>query len=168
MTNSISLSYSTKSASVTQARDARKSQSQKPFQTLNENDFDVALDISFNTKSSEIVNEKSDSKHKQDEKEAQNEDSHLELCRLSKRRSDVKRLLKVVIDIREDFDDSLIIVNTAVLDIVNLKRLLNCKAKRERDVLHCTQENASSDIEERLLNEIKHELRFCETALHVR
>ncbi len=68
MTNSISLSYSTKSASVTQARDVRKSQSQKSFQTLNENDSDVALDTSFNTKSSEIVNERSDSEHKQDEK----------------------------------------------------------------------------------------------------
>ena len=138
MTNSISLSYSTKSASVTQARDVRKSQSQKSFQTLNENDSDVALDTSFNTKSSEIVNERSDSKHKQDEKKAQNEESHLELCHLSKRKSDVERLLKVVIDICKDFDDSLIIMNIAVLDIVNLKRLLDCEAKQERNVLHCT------------------------------
>ncbi len=168
MTNSTSLSSSTKSASATQARDARKSQSQKPLQTFNENDSDVALDTSSNTKSSEIVNERSDSEHKQDEKEAQNEESCLELCRLSKRRSDVEKLLKVVIDIREDFDDTLIVVNTAVLDIVSLERLLDCEAKRERDVLHCTQENASSDIEKILLSEIRNELRFCETALHVR
>ncbi len=168
MTNSTSLSSSTKSASVTQARDARKSQSQKFLQTFNENDSDVALDTSSNTKSSEIVNEKSDSEHKQDEKEAQNEESCLELCRLSKRRSDVEKLLKVVIDIREDFDDTLIVVNTAVLDIVSLERLLGCEVKRERDVLHCTQENASSDTEKILLSEIRNELRFCETALHVR
>jgi len=168
MTNSISLSSSTRSASATQARDARKPQSQKPLQTFNENDSDVALDTSSNTKSSEIVNERSDSEHKQDEKEAQNEESCLELCRLSKRRSDVEKLLKVVIDIREDFDDTLIIVNTAVLDIISLERLLDCEAKRERDVLHCTQENASSDTGKILLSEIRDELRFCETALHVR
>ena len=35
-------------------------------------------------------------------------------------------------------------------------------------MLHCTQENASSDTEIILLSEIKDELRFCETALHVR
>ncbi len=158
-----------RSASVTQAKDARKSQSQKLVQTLNENNSDVTLDTSSNTKSSEIVNERSDSEHKQDEKEAQNEESYLELCRLSKRRSDdVKKLLKVVIDIREDFDDSLIVVNTAVLDIVSLKRLLDCEAKWERDVLHCTQENASSDTEERLLSEIRNELRFCKIAFDVR
>ena len=157
-----------KSASVTQARDARKSQSQKLVQTLNENDSDVALDTSSNTKSSEIVNKRSDSEHKQDKKEAQNEESYLELCRLSKRRSDVEKLLKVVIDIREDFDDSLIVVNTAVLDIISLKRLLDCEAKWEHDVLHCTQENASSDTEERLLNEIRNELRFCKIAFDVR
>ncbi len=137
--NSISLPYSTESASATQARDARKLQSQKLLQTFNENDSDVALDTSSNIKSSEIVNERSDNEHNQDEKEAQNEESCLELCRLSKRRSDVEKLLKVVIDIREDFDDSLIVVNTAVLDIASLKRLLGCEAKRERDVLHCVE-----------------------------
>ncbi len=132
MTNSTSLSSSTRPASATQARDARKPQSQKPLQTLNENDSDVALDTSSNTKSSEIVNERSDSEHKQDEKEAQNRESCLELCRLSKRRSDVEKLLKilkVVIDIREDFGDTLIVVNTAVLDIASLKRLLGCEVK---------------------------------------
>lgn len=171
MTNSTSLSSSTRPASATQARDARKPQSQKPLQTLNENDSDVALDTSSNTKSSEIVNERSDSEHKQDEKEAQNRESCLELCRLSKRRSDVEKLLKilkVVIDIREDFGDTLIVVNTAVLDIASLKRLLGCEVKWERDVLHCTQENASSDTGKILLSEIRNELRFCETALHVR
>ncbi len=155
-------------ASATQARDARKPQSQKLVQAPNENDSDVALDTSPNTKSSEIVNGRSDSEHKQDGKEAQNEESYLELCRLSKRRSDVEKLLKVVVDIREDFGDSLIVVNTAVLDIVSLERLLGCEAKRERDVLHCTQENASSDTEERLLSEIRDELRFCKTAFDVR
>ncbi len=168
MTNSISLSSSIRSASVTQARDVRKSQSQKFLQTFNENDSDVALNTSFNTKSSKIVNERSDSEHKQDEKEVQNEESCLELCHLSKRRSDVEKLLKVVIDIREDFNDTLIIVNTAVLDIISLKRLLDCEVKWEHDVLHCTQENASSDTEIILLSEIKDELCFCETALHVR
>ena len=168
MANSTSLPSSTEPASATQARDARKSQSQKPLQTFNENDSDAALDTSSNTKSSETVNGRSDSGHKQDGKEAQNGESRLELCRLSKRRSDVERLLKVVIDIREDSGDSLIVVNTAVLDIVSLERLLDCEAKRGRDVLHCTQENASPDTGERLLSEIRDELRFCETALHVR
>jgi len=168
MANSTSLPSSTRPASATQARDARKPQSQKSLQAFNENDSDVALDTSSNTKSSEIVNERSDSEHKQDGKEAQNEESCLELCRLSKRRSDVEKLLKVVIDIREDSDDTLIVVNTAVLDIASLERLLGCEAKRERDVLHCTQENASSDTGKILLSEIRDELRFCETALHVR
>ncbi len=168
MANPTPLPYSTGPASATQARDARKPQSQKPLQAPNENDSDAALDTSSNTKSSETVNGRSDSGHKQDGKEAQNGESRLELCRLSKRRSDVERLLKVVIDIREDSGDSLIVVNTAVLDIVSLERLLDCEAKRGRDVLHCTQENASPDTGERLLSEIRDELRFCETALHVR
>lgn len=73
-----------------------------------------------------------------------------------------------MVDIREDFGDTLIVVNTAVLDIVSLERLLGCEAKRGRDVLHCTQENVSSDTEKILLSEIRDELRFCETALHVR
>jgi len=132
MTNSISLSSSTKSASVTQAKDARKSQSQKFLQTFNENDSDITLDTLSNIKSSEIVNKRSDSEHKQDEKEVQNEESCLELCHLLKRRSDVEKLLKilkVVIDIQEDFNDTLIIMNTAVLDIISLKRLLDCEVK---------------------------------------
>ena len=168
MANPTPLPYPTGPASATQARDARKPQSQKPLQAPNENDSDAALDTSSNIKSSETANGRSDNGHKQDGKEAQNGESRLELCRLSKRRSDVERLLKVVIDIREDSGDSLIVVNTAVLDIVSLERLLDCEAKRGRDVLHCTQENASPDTGERLLSEIRDELRFCETALHVR
>lgn len=168
MANPTPLPYSTGPASATQARDARKSQSQKPLQALNVNDSDVALDTSSDTKSSEIANERSDSERKQDGKEAQNEESCLELCRLSKRRSDVERLLKAVVDIREDFDDSLIVVNTAVLEIASLERLLGCEAKRGRDVLHCTQENASPGTEERLLSDIRDELRFCKTAVDVR
>ncbi len=42
-----------------------------------------------------------------------------------------------MIDICEDFDDTLIIMNTEVLDIINLKKLLDCEVKWERDVLHC-------------------------------
>ncbi len=155
-------------ASATQARDARKPQSQKPVQAPNENDSDAALGTSPNTKSSETANGRSDSGHKQDGKEAQNGESYLELCRLSKRRSDVEKLLKAVVDIREDSGDSLIVVDTAVLDIASLERLLGCEAKRGRDVLHCTQENASPGTGERLLSEIRDELRFCKTAFDVR
>ena len=123
------LPYPTGPASATQARDARKPQSQK---------------------------------------EAQNGESCLKLCRLSKRRSDVERLLKAVVDIREDSGDSLIVVDTTVLDIASLERLLGCEAKRGRDVLHCTQENASPGTGERLLSEIRDELRFCKIAFGVR
>ncbi len=171
MANPTPLPSPTGPASATQARDARKPQSQKPLQAPNENDSDAALDTSSNTKSSETANGRSDSGHKQDGKEAQNGESCLKLCRLSKRRSDVEKLLetsKAVIDIREDSGDTLIVVDTAVLDIASLERLLGCEAKRGRDVLHCTQENASSDTGKILLSEIRDELRFCETALHVR
>ncbi len=156
---------------ATQARAARKPQSQKPVQAPNENDSDAALDTSPNTKSSETANGRSDSGHKQDGEEARNEESCLELCRLSKRRSDVEKLLEtpeVVVDIREDSGDTLIVVDTAVLAIASLETLLGCEAKRGRDVLHCTQENASPGTGERLLSEIRDELRFCKTAFDVR
>jgi len=138
------------------------------------NKLDIQLNLDAKKelpKSSETANGRSDSGHKQDGKEAQNGESCLELCRLSKRRSDVEKLLetsKVVIDIREDSGDTLIVVDTAVLDIASLERLLGCEAKRGRDVLHCTQENASSDTGKILLSEIRDELRFCETAFDVR
>ncbi len=167
MANPTPLPYSTGPASATQARDARKLQSQKLLQASNENDSDVALDTSSNIKSSETANGRSDNGHKQDGKEAQNGES-LELCRLPKRRSDVEKLLKAVVDIREDSGDSLIVVDTAVLDIASLERLLGCEAKRGRDVLHCTQENASPGTGERLLSEIRDELRFCKIAFGVR
>jgi len=101
----------------------------------------------------------------------QNGESCLGLCRLSKRRSDVEKLLETseaVVDIREDSGDTLIVVDTAVLDIASLEKLLGCEAKRGRDVLHCTQENANHGTGEILLSEIRDEIRFCETAFGVR
>jgi len=75
---------------------------------------------------------------------------------------------EVVIDIREDSGDILIVVNTAVLAIASLETLLGCEAKRGLDVIHCTQENASTGTGERLHSEIRDELRFRKTAFDVR
>lgn len=59
-----------KSASVTQAKDTKESQRQKFIQAFNENDFDVALNTSFNTKSSKSINERSKMKKKREMKRA--------------------------------------------------------------------------------------------------
>jgi len=157
-------------ASATQARDTRESQSQS-VQASSGNDSDAALDTLPNTEFSEPANGRSDSGHKQDGEEARNGKSCLAMCRLLKRRSDVEKLLKVseaVIDIREDSGDILIVLNTAVLAIACLETLLDCEAKRGFDVMHRTQENASSDTGERMYREIIDELRFCKIAFDVR
>ncbi|KAL9099830.1 MAG: hypothetical protein Q9163_004724 [Psora crenata] len=160
-------------ASATQARDARQPQSENPVQAPNEKRLgrpSQHITTSQNNKSSEIVNGRSGSGHKQDGKEPHNGESCLELCRLSKRTSDVEKLREIpaVVDIREDSGDTLVVVDTALLAITSLERLLGCEAKRGHGVLHCTQENAGPGTGERLLSGIRDELRFCKTAFDVR